>query len=156
MDAVSFPMMSSPCAITSALLPLNFLFHAGSGLVLLLLPFWCVHACLYPTTFWYTCLMFVLHEFDQFNLLHQGIRKEAEWLIRNLKHNSGGSISTSMKIRQSALKFALEKYGELEPYKNQEISESESESEMSSDSDDDVAGIEDNYMVWCMFWKNMS
>ena len=100
--------------------------------------------------------MFVLHEFDQFNLLHQGIRKEAEWLIRNLKHNSGDSISTSMKIRQSALKFALEKYGELEPYKNQEISESESESEMSSDSDYDVAGIEDNYMVWCMFWKNMS
>ena len=102
--------------------------------------------------------MFVLHEFDQFNFLHQGIRKEAEWLIRNLKHNSGDSISTSMKIRQSALKFALEKYGELEPYKNQEISESESESEseMSSDSDYDVAGIEDNYMVWCMFWKNMS
>jgi len=80
-----------------------------------------------------------------------GIRKEAEWLIRNLKHNSGDSISTSMKIRQSALKFALEKYGELEPYKNQEISESESESEseMSSDSDYDVAGIEDNYMGDC-------
>nr|BAD23067.1 hypothetical protein [Oryza sativa Japonica Group] len=73
-----------------------------------------------------------------------GIRKEAEWLIENLKRFPVESISTSMKIRQFALDFVWEKIGEYASYKNKESSESE----MASESDADVTESNDNdYMV---------
>ena len=81
-------------------------------------------------------------------LRHQGIRKEAEWLIENSKCNSDESISTSMKIRQFALRFVRKKLGELEPYKNES-----SESEMASERWWCRWKRRYNYMVRCMFWK---
>ncbi|XP_066322221.1 uncharacterized protein [Miscanthus floridulus] len=82
-------------------------------------------------------------------VLEEGIRKEPEWLIENLKCNSGKSISTSMKIRQFALDFVWGKFDELEPcyaWGNAETSEIE----MASESDDGVAESQDNnYMGDC-------
>lgn len=74
---------------------------------------------------------------------HQGIRKEAEWLIENLKRNNVESISTSMKIRQFALDFLCEKYVEYGSFKKQESSESE----MASESDEDVVEEHTYYVV---------
>ncbi|KAF0931949.1 hypothetical protein E2562_007451 [Oryza meyeriana var. granulata] len=67
-----------------------------------------------------------------------GIRKEAEWLLENLRLGSIESVSTSMKIRRSALDFVWQMFPGYEPYM------SEGSSEMASESDDDVTVIEEN------------
>ncbi|EEE58099.1 hypothetical protein OsJ_08972 [Oryza sativa Japonica Group] len=79
-----------------------------------------------------------------------GIRKEAEWLIENLKRNNVESISTSMKIRQFALDFLCEKYVEYGSFKKQESSESE----MASESDEDVVEEHTYYVVLYPYKRN--
>jgi hypothetical protein len=82
-------------------------------------------------------------------MLHQGIPKEAEWLIENIKDGSVESVCTYMKIRQPAYDFIEKIWSEYPP----PIIFEES-SEMASERDEDVSAIQEDDFTWYVL-KNM-